>query len=36
MLALAQGLGFVQGQPSLVDGMRGISFMLQSTVIASE
>ena len=36
MLALAQGLGFVQFQPSLADGTRGISFMLQSTVTASE
>lgn len=31
MLALAQGLSFVQVQPRLADGTREISFMLQST-----
>jgi acetyltransferase len=36
MLALAQELGFVQCQPSLADGTREISLMLQSTVTASE
>jgi hypothetical protein len=36
MLALAKGLGFVLGPPSLEDGMREISIVLQSAVTASE
>ena len=36
MLEMAQGLGFVLGPPSLADGTREISFMLQSAVTAPE
>ena len=35
MLEMAQGLGFVLGQPSLEDGTREISIALQSAVTAS-